>query len=52
MITSEAIENGKRATLNIYEALHLSYNHEDLDTRMTLHALDATDVGYKGNVGK
>ena len=27
-------------------------NHEDLDTRIVLHALDATAVGYKRNVGK
>ena len=31
---------------------HLSSDHEDLDTRMALQALDATAVEYKRNVGK
>ena len=30
----------------------MSTNHEDLDTRMVLHDLVATAVGYKRNVGK
>ena len=34
-------------TLNIHEVSHLSSNHEDLDTRIVLNALDATEVGYK-----
>ena len=38
MVTSGGIEYALRAASNIYEASHLSSNHEDLDTRMTLHA--------------
>ena len=38
MLTSGGIENDIRATLNIHEAPHLSSDHEDLDTRMALHA--------------
>ena len=34
-------------TSNIHEVSHLSSNHEDLDTRIVLYALDATAVGYK-----
>ena len=30
----------------------LVHNHENLDTRIVLHALDATAVGYKRNVDK
>ena len=39
-------------TSNIHEAPNLSPNHENLDTRIVLHALDATAVGYKRNVDK
>ena len=39
-------------TSNIHEASLLSSKHEDLDTRIVLHALDALAVGYKRNVGK
>ena len=52
MVTSGGIENALRATSNIHEASHLSSDHEDLKTRMTLHAWDATVVGYKRTVGK
>ena len=38
MVTSGGIENDIRATSNIHETLHLSSNHEDLDTRIALHA--------------
>ena len=38
MVTSGEIENDIRATLIIHEAPHLSSDHEDLDTRMALHA--------------
>ena len=38
MVTLEGIENALRATSNIHEASHLSSDHEDLDTKMTLHA--------------
>ena len=38
MVTSGGIENDIRATSNIHEAPHLSSDHEDLDTRMALHA--------------
>ena len=38
MVTSGGIENVLRATLNIHEASHSSSDHEDLDTRVTLHA--------------
>ena len=50
MVTSGGIENALRTTLNIHEASHLSSDHED--TRMTLHACDASPVGYKRYVGK
>ena len=49
MVTSGGIEN---TSSNIHKASHLSSDHEELDTRMTLHARDATAVGYKINVGK
>ena len=52
MVTSGGIENALKDTSNIHEASHLSPNYEDLDTRMSLHACDATAVGYKRNVGK
>ena len=52
MVTSEGIENDIKATSNIHEAPHLSSDHEDLDTRVALHARDAIAVGYKRNVGK
>ena len=52
MVTSGGIEISLRVLSNIHEASHLSSDHEDLDTRMALHALDATTVGYKINVGK
>ena len=38
MITSGGIENDIRATTNILEAPHLSSDHDDLDTRLALHA--------------
>ena len=38
MVTSGGIENGIRATTNIPEAPHLSSDHDDLDTRVALHA--------------
>ena len=38
MVTSGGIENDITATSNIHEAPHLSSHHEDLDTRMALHA--------------
>ena len=38
MITSGGIENALGATSIIREASHLSSDHEDLDTRMALHA--------------
>ena len=47
MVTSGATENALRATPNIHEASHLSSDHENLDTRMALHACNATAVGYK-----
>ena len=34
-------------TSNIHGVSHLASNHEDLDTRIVLYALDATAVGYK-----
>ena len=52
MVTSGVIENALRATPIIHEASHLSSDHENLDTRMALHACNATAVGYKRNVGK
>ena len=52
MVTSGGFENDIRATSDIHEEPHLSSDHEDLDTRMTLNALDATAVGCKRNVGK
>ena len=39
-------------TSNIHETYHLLSKYEDLDTRILLHALDATTVEYKRNVGK
>ena len=38
MVTSGGIENALRTTSSILEASHLSSNHEDLDTRIALHA--------------
>ena len=38
MATSGGIENALRATSNRHEASHLSSDHEDLDTRVALHA--------------
>ena len=38
MVTLGGIENDIRATSNIHEAPNLSPNHENLDTRMALHA--------------
>ena len=38
MVTSGGIENDTRATSNIHEEPHLPPDHEDLDTRMALHA--------------
>ena len=49
MVTSGGTENDIRATSNAHEAPHLSSDHEDLDTRMTLHVgkcLD-TDQGIR-----
>ena len=40
MVTSGGIENALRATSNIHEASHLSSDHENLDTKMALHAWD------------
>ena len=37
---------------NIHEVSHLPSNHEDLDTSVIVHALEATAVGYKRNIGK
>ena len=38
MATSGGIENSLRATSNIHEASHVSSDHDDLDTRVALHA--------------
>ena len=38
MVTSGGTENDIRATSNIHEVPHLSSDHEDLATRMELHA--------------
>ena len=38
MVTSGRMENDLRVTSNIHVAPHLSPDHEDIDTRMTLHA--------------
>ena len=46
MVTSGGTEDALRAASNINEASHLSSYHEDLDTRMALHARDATAIGY------
>ena len=37
----------KYCDIEKHEASHVSSNHEDLDTRIVLHALDATAVGIK-----
>ena len=51
MVTSREVEKDIRAKSNIHEAPLLSSDHS-LDTRMAIHAYDATAVGYKRNVGK
>ena len=38
MVVSGGIENAQIAASNIHEASHLSSDHEDVDTRMALHA--------------
>ena len=38
MVTPGGIENDKKATSSIYEARYFSSDHENLDTRMALHA--------------
>ena len=44
-------QRGNEMTVNIHEVSHLSSNHEDLDTRIVLHAFMQQQWGIKEILG-
>ena len=47
LVTSGGFNDVLKATSNRREVTQLFSNHEEADTRLVLHALDAKDAGYK-----
>ena len=52
LVTSGGFTDIHKSTSNRREVPHLSSNHEEADTRLVLHALDARDAGYQRIVVK
>ena len=47
LVTSGGFKDILKSTSNRREVLQLSSNHEEADTRLILHALDAKEAGYE-----